>query len=481
MKNNASKLGLAHVCKLIEEQMGLHFPIDRWNILTRNLSVAMGEFGFQHFDDFLSWLISTPLDKQQIQTLASFLTVSETYFWREEPVFLALTEHLIPQLILSKANDKKTIRIWSAGCSSGEEVYSLAIAFHRSIPNIREWDIKVLGTDINPVALKKAREGIYSKWSFRNCPDWLKASYFRRLEDDNYEIIPKIKKLVEFQSVNLTEELFPSFLNNLHSFDIIFCRNVLMYLTEDWITKIAQNFHRSLNQNGWFVVSSCELSSQRFSEFNPVNFSGAVLYNKDKNELNRPVLKFLPDNPFTAETAKKIPDEVKAEPIFTPQNTILTPLLNVPEVIPETPLPEEMAQLPDQGAEVIERVRQIANAGDLAKALQFCNDSLSNHKLSRDLYFLRASILQEMNRPDEAFESLKKAIYLDPKFIMGYFVLGNLCLQEGKLKQAKKYFNNVLEMLNSCPDDEILPESEGLSAKYMREIIVPNMQKLTHL
>jgi len=430
-------------------------------------------------------LVSAKLTKQQIQTLASFLTVSETYFWRERPVFDALTEYVIPQIMHSKVNKKRSIRIWSAGCSSGEEVYSLAIALHRTIANIREWDIKVLGTDINPVSLQKAKEGIYSKWSFRNCPGWLRAAYFRQNEDDTFEILPKIKKMVEFQSVNLTEETFPSFHNDIHSFDMIFCRNVLMYLTEEWISKITESFYHSLSQNGWFVVSSCELSSQRFFHFAPVNFPGAVLYNKGNNEFttsqNIPTPKNQTYFPMVETTAHKTSNETKSFIVFNDRKSDIKPIQAEPPVVAETPQPKEIIPPIEARSQIIERVREIANTGDLDRALEYCNVCLISDKLFRELYFVRSSILQELNRPAEAIESLKQSIYLDPDFIMGYFVLGNLCIQEGKLKKAKKYFNNVLDLLNSCHDDDILPESEGLSVKFMREIIVPNMQKLTHL
>jgi len=110
-------------------------------MLTRNLTMAAAEFGFQHFDEFTHWLLSSDLEKEQIKILASYLTISETYFWREEPVFSALTNYILPELIALKKNGEKSIRIWSAGCSTGEEAYSLAIALHRTIPDIKDWQI----------------------------------------------------------------------------------------------------------------------------------------------------------------------------------------------------------------------------------------------------------------------------------------------------------------------------------------------------
>lgn len=488
MIQKSKDIGLAEVCEVIAANMGLHFPVERWNMLSRNLTMAAGEFGFQHFDEFTNWLLSATLEKEQIKILASYLTISETYFWREEPVFFALTDYILPELIASKINGGKNIRIWSAGCSTGEEAYSLAIALHKTIPNIKDWQIRIMGTDMNPKALSKAVSGIYSRWSFRNCPFWLKTNYFHHLGNGNYEILPKIRNMVTFSNLNLTEDIFPSPANNTYAIDIIFCRNVLMYFTDEWVSKISQNLFHSLNQDGWFVVASCELSSQRFPQFRTVNFPGAVLYQKANKEFSSSVK--IPSFDFNRDISFPKPTDW---PVST--ETVITPF--IPESIFEThkvisdfksiekdfstdsQVEPDIVSKIETIASISIKIRLLANRGNLSEALILCNEGIESDKLATGLYFLRASILQELDKTSEAVASIKQAIYLDPDFIMGHFVLGNISLQEGKLKQAKKYFNNVLDLLNACADDDILPESEGLSAKYMLEIILPNMQKLT--
>ena len=322
MNQKPKETGLAGVCEVITASMGLHFPVDRWNMLTRNLTMAAAEFGFQHFDEFTHWLLSSDLEKEQIKILASYLTISETYFWREEPVFSALTNYILPELIALKKNGEKSIRIWSAGCSTGEEAYSLAIALHRTIPDIKDWQIMILGTDMNPKALIKAESGIYSRWSFRNCPVWLKANYFHHLGNGNYEVLPKIKNMVTFSNLNLTDNSFPSLTNNIYAMDIIFCRNVLMYFTDEWISKISQNLFHSLNPDGWFVVSSCELNSQRFSQFRAVNFPGAVLYQKSDKKFKSfkvvPAFGYNHDLPLPGPVVRPETSETKY-PVFIPE------------------------------------------------------------------------------------------------------------------------------------------------------------------
>src|SRR5450759_866299 len=213
---------------------------------------------------FIQWLLSATLNKGQIEILASYLTISETYFWREPRVFAAFSQNILAELVASKKERGKSITIWCAGCSTGEEAFSIAIALHRTIPEIKDWKITILATDINTKALSKARKGVYSSWSFRNSPSWLKNSYFKSINNKEYKIIPEIKKMVTFSSFNLTHENFLSSVCKNHKMDIIFCRNVLMYFTSEWAAKVSQNLFHSLSEEGWLVVSSCELSSNLF-------------------------------------------------------------------------------------------------------------------------------------------------------------------------------------------------------------------------
>ena len=482
MNRDLTDIELSMVCEIIASRMGLHFPVERWAMLRRNLVLAAREFGFHDMDRLIQWLLSASLNREQMEILAAHLTISETYFWREPQVFSALTDFILPELLKSKKNGEKSIRIWSAGCSTGEEPYSIAIALHKTIPEIGDWNITIMATDINPRALSKAMNGTYGAWSFRNSPAWLKSNYFLHKEDRQYEIIPEIKKMVTFTCLSLAEM---SAISNANTMDIIFCRNVLMYFTPDWISKIANSFFQELTENGWFVVSSCELSFQVFPQFTAVNFPGAVLYRKGKNgsvhSLSAeaiPMVDFytstfqpiqpvqpvqFPSTPFNPARTTDVIQSGGPSTLFNPLQSSST--LQQPQTIPE-----------ETSADKIFSVRLLADQGHLEEALSTCNGAIACYKLSPGLYFLRASILQELGKSSEAIVSLKQAIYIDPEYIMGHFTLGNLFIRQGNTRNAKRYFKNVLDLLSRYANDDILPESEGLSVKYIREIILSNMQ-----
>ncbi len=488
MNRKLTDTELSMVCDVIISRMGLHFPRERWPMLRRNLISAAKEFGFQNMNGFIQWFLSSELNKDQIMILASHLTISETYFWREPQVFAALTDFILPELLKSKKNGGRNIRIWSAGCSTGEEPYSIAIALHKTIQKIKDWDITILATDINPKALSKAVSGIYGTWSFRNSPSWLSSRYFHNKGDKQLEIIPEIKQMVTFTCLSLVEM---SAICNSNTMDIIFCRNVLMYFTSEWVSKISQNLFNSLSEDGWFVVSSSELSSYVFPQFMPVNFPGAVLYRKTKNGSVLPLSFMASAN----EDLQLSPAEALAKEGIQPILPFTSsPIKFLLPITPSPPLPlnhsaiqpsssvasakeEPQPASEETSEEKIFAIRLLANVGHLEEALSLCNEAIESEKLIPGLYFLRASILQELGKSAEAISSLKQAIYINPDYIMGHFTLGNIFTRQGNNKNAKRHFNNVLDLLSKCVNDDFLPsESEGLSVKYIREIIIANMQ-----
>jgi len=479
MNRKLTDIELSMVCEVIASRMGLYFPVERWIMLRRNLVLAARELGFQNINGFIQWLLSSELNKDQIMILASHLTISETYFWREPQVFTALTDFILPELIKSKKKGEKSIRIWSAGCSTGEEPYSIAIALQKTIQKIEDWNITILATDINPKALSKAVSGIYGTYSFRNSPAWLKSRYFRNKEDRQFEIIPEIKQMVTFTCLSLVEM---SAISNDSTMDIIFCRNVLMYFTSEWVTKISQNLFKTLSEDGWFVVSSSELSSYVFPQFTPVNFPGAILYRKGKNgskySCNIPsdeIPEPLPDIAFFDHRNEM---KVVAKEDLQPSSSVafIDRRNKVKVVAKEEPQPQLKTREDILNENKI-LIRLLADQGHHEEALSLCDEAIASEKLIPGLYLLRASILQELDKSSEAIASLRKAINIDPDYIMGYFTLGNLFIRQGNNKNAERYFNNVLDLLSRCKNDDILPaESEGLSVKYIREIIYANMQ-----
>ncbi len=457
------------VCEVIATRMGLNFPIERRTMLKRSLAAAARESGFQNLSMFIKRLLSDTPDKKQMEILARHLTIPETYFWREPEVFTSLTDFILPELIKSKKKGERDIRIWCAGCSTGEEAYSIAIALHRTIPKIKDWKITILATDINTKSLCKARTGVYTSGSFRNPPSWLKSSYFKSVNNKEYKIIPEIEEMVTFSRFNLTQADYLSSVCKNQKMDIIFCRNVLMYFTNEWAARVSKNLFHSLSEEGWLVVSSCELSTTLFPQLTPVNFPGAVLYRKIKKgsatslySASGTMEEIQPFNP------------ARTSDVIQSGGSSTYSTLSTPSTLQQ---PQSVVKTPEQSYyDKVSAIRLLADKGRPEEALSICNEAIASYKLAPGLYFLRASILQELDKRNEAITSLKQAIYIDTNYIMGHFTLGNLFFRQGNVKNARQYFNNALALLSTRSNNEIPEESEGLSVRNLREIILSNLQ-----
>ncbi|MCK4359953.1 MAG: chemotaxis protein CheR [Candidatus Cloacimonetes bacterium] len=503
MNNSISDILLFKFSKFVTNQMGLHFPKNRWNDLERGIRSAAIEFGFEDAVSCIQWLLSSQFSKNQIEILASHLTVGETYFLREKKTLEILENDILPELIRSHRGTEHSLRIWSAGCSTGEEPYSIAILLRKMIPDLKDWNITILATDINTCLLQKASEGIYNEWSFRDTPPRLKERYFKKTEDGNFEILPSIKKRVTFSYHNLAEDTFPSLLNNTNAMDIIFCRNVMMYFTSELARKVIKNLYRSLVDGGWLIVSPSETSHILFSQFVTVNFSDATLYKKDNKMpptvevfpdilVDEPKVSFQPPLDFineldpevtlSQETREppfdqrarlpfKIEDRKTAESQPTPYLKALTLYKQGLYLEAADKILGLVSEKQDDPKAFTLLVRAFANQGRLAEALEWCEKAIASDKLNSVLQYLHATILQEQDLTDKAIISLKRALYLNQKFILAYFMLGNLSRQQGKFKESDKYFENALLLLKKYSQEDILPESEGITAGRLRELI----------
>lgn len=477
---------LPRFSEFLARQTGLHFPPERWRDLRRGMEAAADEFGQPDADACMQWLLTASLNRTQIEILASHLTVGETYFFREPQAFEALEKHVLPPLIQSRRQSEKRLRLWSAGCSTGEEAYSLAILVQRLIPDFRQWNIAILGTDINPHALGKAAAGIYGDWSFRNAPSWLRDGYFRASRGNRYEIAPAVREMVTFSYLNLAEDSYPSLANGTNAMDVIFCRNVLMYFEPGLAARVIGKHYQSLVEGGWLVVSPTDASTLPAS-LETVNFPGSILHRKNTT---CPPQKIMADFPASSmlvgEIKASIPKSVpawKIPPALSRDKTAPPSLPsgyqqalalyqqgNYAEATLQTTRLLSNAQ--DQMAAMHLLAKIHANQGDLAVAQQWCAQAIAADRLDSAGHYLMAVLLLEQGQPEAGMQELKRTLYLDQDFVLAHFALGNLYRQQGRGKDAGRHFDNALRLLKSRPQDAVLPESEGMTAGRMMEVIL---------
>lgn len=448
---------LSRLSEFLAMRIGLYFPSGRWDDLERGMKAAAHELGDASVEAYIHRVLSAPLTHQQIEILASHLTVGETYFFRDRHSFEALEQYVLPELIRSRRDSERRLRIWCAGCCTGEEPYSIAMLLDRLLPDHEQWHVTVLATDINPQFLRKAAEGIYGNWSFRGTPAWVKEHYFKTGPHGRFEIHPRIKKMVTFSYLNLADDVYPSLSNNTNAMDIIFCRNVLMYFTAELAEKVVGNLYRAVMDGGWLAVSPVEASHTLFSRFSTVNFTGAMFYRKVAADDLRPPP--MPPQPVEIPALRPSPE--------TPRRIEALPAAEEKIGTPAGPLLQRQHE-PDDPCLM---ARLCANQGKLAEAAEWCGKAIVSDKLNPQNHYLLATILEELGQDDAAEQSLKRALYLEPNFVLAHFALGNLRLSQGRHGEAQRHFANALALLQRLPLDEILPESDGLTAGRLGEII----------
>lgn len=449
---------LARLNGFIETLMGLHFPSARLGDLDRGICAAAGEFGFNNVETFIEWLLSSDLSQSQVKTLAGHLTVGETYFFRDKNVFEIFEAQLLPEILDSRRGREQNLRIWSAGCSSGEEPYSIAILLARILPDLNDWNISILATDIAPLSLKKASAGVYREWSFRDTPRWVKDGYFKRTNHE-FEISSHIKQMVRFSCLNLAEDPYPAMINATNAMDIIFCRNVLMYFSRDRAKKVIHNLSRCLVDGGWLVVSPVDNPGAELqSLLNPVHFPGATLYKKGAKREDKSTRSVsMPGGP------KQLP---KSTVLITNKTTTHTARPRLQETVP--PVPGHA--MPDIGS-LANQARQLADQGKLGDALALCEGAIKYDKLNPTHHYLQATILQEMGRAGDAAAALQRALYIDQDFIIAHFALGHLMQGQGNCKTAAKHLDKACSLLKLYRPEDTLPDAEGLSAGRLIELI----------
>lgn len=246
----------------LSRSAGLHFSKMRFPDLARGIHSSAEELAYENVVSLAEDMLAGKLSSADLQTVARNLTVGETYFFRDPAVFLELEEKILPEISRRKRG-QKTLRIWSAGCSTGEEPYSIAISLLRAIPDLSRWEIKLFASDINTRSLEKARQASYGSWSFRTTPDDFLESYFRTDTSNSgasFTLKEDIRNMVQFNFFNLVEDRYPAVHNNTKDLDIIFCRNVLIYFTQQKCKDIADKLSNCLSSGGLLVTSASDSS-----------------------------------------------------------------------------------------------------------------------------------------------------------------------------------------------------------------------------
>lgn len=362
-------------------------------------------------------------------------TNSETYFFRDHGQFDLLRQSLLPELI-ERRRHTKTLRIWSAGCASGEEPYSLAILLDILLPEPDGWTIQIIGSDISSAALAKARQARYGPWSFRQVPAELRQGYFRQ-EGAEWRLHERIRCMVSFRAMNLIDAPFPD--GDLQDMDLILCRNVFIYFDSDTIAVVANKLAASLSEGGYLMTAHAELSGVPLQHMQSRLFANSVVYQR---------LGFI--------SIQSLPVIVDTAPGLQPLPAFKMPVISMPSTT--TPAEADPTAL-------LTNARSFADRGEYDQAEQICRQVLTLAPLMASPHFLLAQVAQLRGDFQRASELLEKTIYLDPDNTGAILELAALYERAKDLLRAQSLRRTALNIVSQLPSETLIEPYEMTAAE----------------
>ena len=266
---------LSEIRMLIEERTGIHFDASRERFFSTRVREHLRERGFYRGTELLRSVRKTNVE---YEALLEKLLTQETSFFRYPAVFEAFEKHVLPELHVKKFwRNPRTLRIWSAGCSTGEEPYSIAITVLDTLSFADAWEVEILATDVGRQALKTAERGIYSGRSIASVNERQLAAHFNAGKD-GHQIKPRLRKIVSFAQMNLASPVY------VGRMDLIFCMNVLIYFSEQRRHALVQRFYDALEPGGYLFLGHSESISKMPVKFQAIVLGDCIMYRKPTAE-----------------------------------------------------------------------------------------------------------------------------------------------------------------------------------------------------
>lgn len=266
----------------IYSHCGIYFSDDMKYLLEKRLSRRLSSLNLSSYNDYYYHLKYGRNTDQEMMDIMDILTTNETYFFREAYQLKAFTDEILPEIInRKKAMGSNSIRIWSAGCSTGEEPYTIAMLL-REMDELRGWNIEIVGTDISQRVLHVARQGVYGRLSFRATDDAYIKRYFRE-QGDGFRINDDVRELVSISHLNLFESGRIVLLGRM---DVVFCRNVIIYFDTPAKKKVVESFYNTLQDGGFLLLGHSESLMNITTLFTLRHFKNDMIYQKPERSLS---------------------------------------------------------------------------------------------------------------------------------------------------------------------------------------------------
>ena len=458
---------------LIARRSGIYIHVADRDALRNHLLARMGQSNATSFTDYLRRLGPSP-ESDEFQALLDLVTIQETYFFRDQAQFMALQRYVLPELVKARSGAGEPLRIWSAGCATGEEPYTIAMILAESLAGVASPPPYILATDVSQGALAVARRGIYGERSLRSTPAHYRERFFTRA-GETYLLNGAIKGMVEFRPFNLMSTPYPG--GDGPGWDVIFCRNVTIYFKPETTKAVVRRFHETLGEGGYLFTGFSESLRYLSKDFLTIQVGGVFLYQRGRagrdgaRQPRTRVGRWRRASPLAPQRTHRLREEPVTEPEPEPRREVHS---RVRELV-DAGLPDEAGQLlapelerssPPKKALLLQ-AEILLNQGGAAEAAVLCEDVIRREPLSVAGHYLLGIIHRTLEDEDQAVDMFKRVVYLKPQHALARFHLGELYARRNDREAARREYANALRLLQERSDSLDERFAGGFSAALL--------------
>lgn len=430
------------VVAYLESTLGLSFTGPRRERLLASIEAQRMAAGRSE-NAFLA-AVSRP--GREFDRLVADVTVGETYFFRDRAQCELLRAVVVPA-VAERAGHQQRVAMWSAGCASGEEAFTLAALADES--ELRDRCI-VVGSDASSRAIERARKAVYGAWSMRSATPVERAAHFRQ-EGAQFHVPERLRQRTRFVQRNLLDGPPPP-----GRFDVILCRNVLIYLTREAVQQVAQVLADALTEHGWLVTAAGD-PPLAGPGLEPVRTGYGLAYRRVRPDA-LPAVRTAPERKINSPGAA-VPSE--------PRPAVSVPVARPPRT---TEPPPPSTRNPTSAELLALQVRSLGDAGRLDLACRAASAAMQLHPLDVELRYLTGVVLLEAGRLDEAVSAAASAVYLGPDLAATHLLLGQVEHARGNTQRARRSFRNGSRLLAAAPSETPVPLAENVPAGHLAAI-----------
>jgi chemotaxis protein methyltransferase CheR len=439
---------------LLSRLAGLVFDESRRESLSFSVAERLRATGAASVADYLA-LLDDPTTPER-QELLDEVTIQETHFFRNPPQVRALRQHVLPELLRAAAGERR-LRIWSAGCSTGEEPYTIAMMLRELLPSTGGWEVEVLATDVSERALEAARCGVYGARAVQLATPEELARFFVARADGRYEVRPEVRELVTFRHHNLVTDPAPA----AGTFDLVLCRNVTIYFSRETTAEVVHRLHGVLRDGGYLFLGHAETLWQISDEFRLVALgsgdSAAFVYRR---------LDAAPGVVAPGERRRVLPDRRTGDDGLPDDGERRSGPRRAWEAITRARPPQREVRPPQPRAssDALAGARAALAEGRYVDALTAATTVIEAEPLRADAHRVRGDALVALGADADALVALRKALYLDPDDGMAHFLLAGALERTGHPIAAAREYRAAASVLGRRPTGLPAPELGGRSA-----------------